>query len=128
MSGLLPSCLDKAGSLQRLIMAVLARCRGTEKAKNWALLGPTEEAESGTRWHRCGHWCCLPGQVQEAVFLLWMWLSCHPAHRTVKNYRAPVCCECPGLCCAAPFSCSLHLTGFSTPISGLAPAILWLDR
>lgn len=68
-------------------MAVLARRRGTEKAENRALLGSTEDTESGTQWCHCGRWCCLPGQVQEAVFLRWTWLSCHPAQRTIKNYQ-----------------------------------------
>lgn len=47
-------------------MAVLVRYRGTEKAENQALLGQTEEAESGTQWRHCGRRCCLLGQVQES--------------------------------------------------------------
>lgn len=84
------SCLEQAGFLQRMSMAVLARHRGTEEAEDWTLLVAAEEAESGTRWYRCRCWCCLPGQVQEVTFLCWTWLSCHAAQRTIKN--------CQGTC------------------------------
>lgn len=57
------------------------------RTRNRALLGPTEEAKSGTQWRCCGHWCCVPGQVQEAIFLRWTWLTCHLAQRTIKNYQ-----------------------------------------
>lgn len=73
--------------LQQASTVLLAGPRGAERAECLNLLGSAEEAKSRTPWHCCEWCCCLPGQVQEAFFLCWVRLSCHPVQRTIKNYQ-----------------------------------------